>query len=529
MLAAFFGEPRLAGIIVLLAAVLLVCGVNWFYETLLQRELAFRRRFLGLVARTVAFSGVALSLAAAGAGVWSLGAAYLAGYVASAAALLLLAPYRVRPAFDRTEARQILTTGRGFLWQDLSAFLGQNADYLAVGRILGPAQLGFYAMAFRQAELPNYAIAEPVGKVTFPAFAQMRQRGEDVRPAFLNTLRLMALVTFPVGVILSAAAVPFATTMFGADWKPMAAPLAVLGVWAVMRPLQVTVGNLLNSLEQAGVYGRVSMVLLVPLVIGTLVAASLGGITAVAWVLVAHMTVIFAALAIAAQRHAGILVGHQARALWPPAAAAAVSWGVTRTVATAADAAPPAAVLAVAVGGCLASYLLALALLAPGLLSGALSDAARALGRTPREPGAPSWWPSAVVPGLAAVAAALLGALAATHPGLAVALVGGGAAARAAVRGTGAAPAPARAGHGDCAVQRPERARVRRRAGQSRRLSLRRPPARGARTRRAGSPRHPPGAPPEVGAHSRRRRARRRRASTRPRIDRRERSRHQRR
>src|SRR5918997_444413 len=32
-LAAFFGEPRLTGIVMLLAAVLLVSGVSWFYQT----------------------------------------------------------------------------------------------------------------------------------------------------------------------------------------------------------------------------------------------------------------------------------------------------------------------------------------------------------------------------------------------------------------------------------------------------------------------------------------------------------------
>jgi O-antigen/teichoic acid export membrane protein len=426
-LAAFFGEPRLTGIVALLAAVLLVSGVNWFYETLLQRELAFGRRFVCQIARALAFSGVALSLAAAGAGVWSLVVGYLAGYVANAAGLLLLTPYRVRPAFDRAEARRVIRTGRGFLSQDLAVFLGQNADYLAVGRILGPAQLGFYAMAFRQAELPNYAIAEPVGKVTFPAFAQMSHRGEDVRPAFLNTLRLIALVTFPVGVVLSAAAVPFAVALFGTDWEPMAAPLAVLGVWALMRPLQVTVGDLLNSLGRAAVYGRVSMILLLPLVAGTFVAAGLGGITAVAWVLLAHMSVIFAALAVAAGRYTGISVRDQARALWPLVAAAAVSWAVTRVIATAADAAPPAAALGVAVTGCLASYLAALMLLAPGLLSGALRDAARALGLGPaRATVAPRLSRLRGAPALALAAAALVGALAGAEPKLAFALVGGG-------------------------------------------------------------------------------------------------------
>ena len=418
-LAAFFGEPRLTGIVVLLAGVLLFSGVNWFYETLLQRELAFRRRFACLMARTLTFSVVALCFAIAGAGIWSLVGAYVAGYVVSGVALLALAPYRVRPAFDRTEAKGILRSGRGFLAQDLATFLGQNADYLAVGRVLGPAQLGFYAMAFRQAELPNYAIAEPVGKVTFPAFAQMHQNGDDVRPAFLNTLRLMALTTVPAGVILSAAATPFATALFGADWEPMAAPLAVLGVWAAMRPMQVTIGQLLNSLGHADAYARISLILLVPLIAVAFAAASLGGVTAVAWTLLAHLGVMCALLARAVARHARIRVADQARAVWPMAAAGALSWAVTHAAVSGAESAPAAVALAVAVAACLSAYLTAVALLAPGLLSEALRSAGRALGIGPR-------LRAAVAPVLAVAGAALLGALAAADPKLAVALVAGG-------------------------------------------------------------------------------------------------------
>jgi O-antigen/teichoic acid export membrane protein len=417
-LASFFGEPRLRGIVLLLAAVLLVSGVNWFYETLLQRELAFRRRFGALIARTLAFSAVALGLAAAGAGVWSLAAAYLAGYLASGAALLVLAPYRVWPAFDRGEAGRIVRDGRGFLAQDLSAFLGQNADFLAVGRVLGSAPLGYYAMAFRQAELPNYAIAEPIGKVTFPAFAQMRHRGEDIRPAFLDTLRLMALVTLPIGVILSAAAVPFAVALLGPDWKPMAAPLAVLGIWAVLRPLQVTTGNLLNSVGRAGLYGRVSLLLLAPLVAGTFVAADLGGITGVAWVLLAHMSVINLVLALAAARYVDIPALDQAKAVLPLAAAGALSWLATRGIVNATDSGPPAVALAAAVGACLCTYLTAVALLVPGLLTDVLRGAARVLGRE-------ADWRRAVLTAGEIIAAAMLGALAAAEPKLALALVGG--------------------------------------------------------------------------------------------------------
>jgi O-antigen/teichoic acid export membrane protein len=414
--AAFFGQPQLKGLVMLLAAVLVVSGMNWFYETLLQRELAFRRRFAGQMVRTLAFSIVALGLASLGADAWSLPVAYLCGHLAHGVALLMLAPYRVRPAFDRGEARRIVRGGRGFLGQDLATFLSANADYVAVGRILGPAQLGFYAMAYRQAELPHYAIAEPVGKVTFPAFAQMRHRGEDVRSAFLDVLRMVALVTCPAGVVLSAAAVPFTLALLGEEWLPMAAPLAVLGVWAVMRPLQVTVGNLLNSLGRAQVYGRVSLIALPPLVAATFAAAALGGTTAVAWALLAHMAATFAVLVAAAARHAGVGAGALGRALWPFAVASAVAWVLTRATATALESAPPGLGLAASVAACAAAYLAVLAVAAPDL-----PDAVRrALGR-PAAGRRPS-----PVPIVAVGCAALLGAVAAVEPRMAVALVGGG-------------------------------------------------------------------------------------------------------
>ncbi len=60
----------------------------------------------------------------------------------------------------------------------------------------------------------------------------MRNRGEEVGSAFLSTLRLVALVACPIGVLLSAAAHPFTEVVFGEKWFPMIGPLAVLGVWA---------------------------------------------------------------------------------------------------------------------------------------------------------------------------------------------------------------------------------------------------------------------------------------------------------
>lgn len=378
-----FDEPRLVSVLLAMAGILSFTGVNWFYDSLLQRELAFKARFVTQMISTVAFSVVGLALAATGAGVWALVAAHIAMHASKGLSLLWLAPYRVRPTFDRVLARDALRTGKGFVLQDGASYLQSNADYIVIGRVLPTAQLGFYSMAYRQAELPHYAIADPVARVTFPSFAAMRHRGEDVMPAFLSGLQLVALATCPIAVVLSAGADPFTRALFGDQWLPMIGVLGVLGIWAVARPLEVTVAWLLNSIGEAGRVGWISVAMLAPLVAGLFVAAELGGIVAVAWVLLGHMIVTYAILTVSVTRVTGVTVRRQLGALAPLVLASAVAWVATRATADALGSAPPFLTLVVATLVAFAVYLAAVRLLNPPLLAKAVGQVRRALRRTP--------------------------------------------------------------------------------------------------------------------------------------------------
>jgi O-antigen/teichoic acid export membrane protein len=236
-------------------------------------------------------------------------------------------------------------------------------------------------MAYRQAELSYYAIADPVATVTFPAFAQMRQRRIDITHSFLTALRLVALLACPVGILLSAGARPFTEAIFGPKWLPMAGPLAVLGIWAIARPLQVTVGRLLNSLGAAWMYGRISMVALAPFAVATVCAVKLGGINAVAWVLLVYIVIVGALLMRVVARRADIAVRSQWRVLRPLFVASAVGWLATRATADALDAAPPMLAFAACVIVCIGTYAGTVRLGDPHVFGIAVHQVKRALGR----------------------------------------------------------------------------------------------------------------------------------------------------
>jgi lipopolysaccharide exporter len=381
LIADLMGEPRMADILPVLTLILVVSAHMWFYESVMQRELEFRRRFLARSAQNVVYAPIALTLALLGAGVWSLVVGQVAGTFASAAAFTLLAPYRVKLVFDLKRARAAVASGIGFVVQFGVDFLRQSTDYLVIGRILGATQLGFYYLAFRVSEIPYLGIADPVAKVTFPGFARMRARGEDVSGSFLSVLRLMALVTCPVGVILSATADPFVHVVLTDKWEPMIAPLAVLGIWASLRPLHVTIAWLLNSFEFAHLLASISTIAVISLVPALVLAAELEGITAVAWVILADVVIELAVLAFFAQRRTGVSVARQWAAIRAVALAAPVTWVASSLVVDATDALAAASSLLISVLAGLTVYLAIVSLLDPGAIRRAMKQTRQMLGR----------------------------------------------------------------------------------------------------------------------------------------------------
>ena len=378
--AALLDEPRLNSLLPALAGTTVFGSLAWFYESLLQRELDFRRRFVGQLTQSLGFALGSIPFAAAGLGVWSLVLGQVISLVAYSGVYLLIVPHRVRPVYDRDIARDAFTTGRGFLAQGWLAWVSQNVDYLVVGRVLGTAQLGYYSMAYRLSELTHFGIADPIAKVTFPSFARMRHEGREIGSSYLSALRLVALAVVLIGAVLSGAADPFTRTVLGAEWVPMIGPLAVLGVWAAAKPIQATVGWLLNSTGHAGTVAAVSAVALVPEV-PLLIVAAHESTTAVAAVVLAETVLAALAAAVLVQRRIGLALRSQARVLAPLIVAGAVAWLASRGVASLTDDAAALASLALSVLAGVAGYAASVRLLEPDTFGFAREQLRRAFGR----------------------------------------------------------------------------------------------------------------------------------------------------
>jgi O-antigen/teichoic acid export membrane protein len=240
-LAHVFLQPRLTDVLRVLALLLIIRGLGVVPGALIERDLVFARRAKGELGGTIVQALVAVPLALSGFGVWSLVAGQLAGQVVQSVTFWRVTPLRPSPhLFSFGTLRELGRYGRHLTAANIVYFVEQNIDTATVGRLLRAADVGYYNMAWRLANLPATGISYIVGRVMFPTYATLQHDKPAFRDAFLTNVRRVALVSLPVGVGILLAAQPIVVGLFGERWEPAVAPLRVLALYGLLRAFSGT-------------------------------------------------------------------------------------------------------------------------------------------------------------------------------------------------------------------------------------------------------------------------------------------------
>ena len=283
-------ESSLTLVVQILSLQLLLSAVGSTQGYLFRHSMRFDRMFLPQVTSGVVKGVVAVTLALAGFGIWSLVLGQLIGTLVRSVGLWLASDWRPGLAFAWDKARSLAGTGAGFAAVAVIGGAARNADYLIIGVTLGATALGFYYLAFRLPELLILGPFESLWQVLFSYYSRLREAQANVEAsreslarAFRETVRLGALVALPLGAAVAALAPSIVVTLYGHGWGPAVVPFALISLWAATGAVSGMAGVVLKSLGRARtltVATTIATVVRLPL----LWVATFEGISAVALV-----------------------------------------------------------------------------------------------------------------------------------------------------------------------------------------------------------------------------------------------------
>ena len=309
--ALFYREPALVGILRVLSFLFPISSLSAVHSALLIRDLRFGRiAAIDLIGGT---AGLAVTVTAAllGAGVWSLVMNLLAITAACVVVAIWARPWWPRLSFSWTQIRSISGFGLNLSAYNIVNYFARNADNMLVGKYLGAAPLGYYALAYNIMLFPVQAVGQTLGRVLFPAFASMQRDHARFRHAYLRASATTAFFTFPLMAGAAVLAPELIALFLGPRWWPVAPVLRVLAPIGMLQSLTTMTGHIYMSTGSTGAMFRWNTLFSVVLVAGFVAGLPWGIMGVAAIYAVLSFLLMFPTLAIQFR-----LIGLRLTALW---------------------------------------------------------------------------------------------------------------------------------------------------------------------------------------------------------------------
>jgi len=244
LLAIFYREPQVIGVIRVLSLSFVISGLGIVHQSLLTRQMAFNRLALIEFTSSVGAAIVGIGFAVAGAGVWSLVAVSLVNTALGTLLLWLFSPWRPQRILHWAELRSISAYSLNLSGFNIINYFSRNADNLLIGRYLGAQQLGYYSVAYNLMLYPIQNISWVLGRVLFPAFAQIQHDNVRFRQAYLRVCAVIAAITFPLMLGMLVTAKPLVSAILGLKWLPIIPLVMILAPLGMIQSIITTVGHI---------------------------------------------------------------------------------------------------------------------------------------------------------------------------------------------------------------------------------------------------------------------------------------------
>lgn len=272
----YFLRPELTWLLVPLGVNMIIAAAIVVPQALLTQQLKFREITTAQTLGSIVASVGTISLAAAGAGVWSLVLQPVIGNVIACTAMYRLSRWWPTGRFNFSAVRDMMSFSGHLLGNSLLSCIGRNLHAGILGRLLGSSALGMYNLASGVTGTVVFQVSSVIVRVLFPTLANLRDEPQRIQSAWFKACSAIAIAAFPAMAGVIAVAADLVPVVFGSQWIPMIDVLRILcGVMALQSVL-TTSGTVLMAMGRADTLFRTSIASVIMIGIGLWVGSQYG-------------------------------------------------------------------------------------------------------------------------------------------------------------------------------------------------------------------------------------------------------------
>lgn len=271
-----FSQPKVSGLLLLLAAIFPISALGTLHLALLERRASFRSIALTEILASSLGLVAALALAWSGAGVYALAGQPLATAIVMTGAYWFLSNWRPQALWHFSELRSIWHFGGNLTGFNVINYFSRNSDNMLIGFALGPGDLGIYNLGYRLMSLPTQTLTASINRVLFPVYSERIRSGEGISDYFLKIISLVSLLTAPVMFGMWAIREPFIDVLLGAQWARSAGVLAWLAPAGFLHALLSPTGSVFMATGRTDLLAKIGFLATVMIVSAFAVGINFG-------------------------------------------------------------------------------------------------------------------------------------------------------------------------------------------------------------------------------------------------------------
>ncbi len=250
-IALIFGEPALTNIALILSLTFITAAISTQHYALMRRAMQFRRIATIEISANVVGSVVAVAMAFADWGYWSLVAKPIVTSGLSAIGVWLSCRWVPGRPQLTPAAKELVRFGMGVTGFTMTDYVAISADRLAIGYFYGAGPLGFFQNAFNIYNNLLSILTEPLHNIAVSGLSKLRSDVDELKRAWdkaLSTLSFFSAVAFAT---LAVTAQDFVVILLGQKWAAAGPLLCILAIRGIAHSIERTLGWIHVSIGRA--------------------------------------------------------------------------------------------------------------------------------------------------------------------------------------------------------------------------------------------------------------------------------------
>ena len=298
----FFESPKIEPMLKIISFIFIIQSFASVPSAILRRTLRFKELGFSNTVGSFVETISAICFAWFGFGAYSLVYGIVIRNVSQVIMVYCYTKWKPNFKFHLWALKDIFGFG---LWVYIASYVNygiNQIDFFLIGKLLGPAQLGFYERAFNLMRLPVNQIGMKIEGILLSSFSRVQDEKERIVKAMLRLINYFSFLSYFLMTWMYFAAPSLIEFLYGSKWSSSSQPLQIMCIAGAVQTITLVLSPVIISQGLIGERTRRNIVYLLVLAVTVYIGLKWGIVGVSIGVTLASMFHLILMLSLAGRR-----------------------------------------------------------------------------------------------------------------------------------------------------------------------------------------------------------------------------------